>query len=389
MGLLFGPEGRLASDSLLQAPRRTSATVSALTFSLACVLVMATFSVSIKASFTEWLNSVFNPDLLVSASEGLTARNFQFPAVLHDQLKGVPGVRQVDSLRLLNISYEGKTPLLLSIEIDQWLRRSTPLLEEGRVAELVPRMVGKSAVLISNNFARIFHASKGSSIVLDTPSGRRQFQVAGVQVDYTSETGSLFIDRETYKRYWKDDRVDMFHLMVVPGSDPFAVRREIQSRFAGSRNMFVLTNAELRSEANRLIDQFLKLQYVQMMIAVLVAVLGIVNSLMVSIMERKREIGVLRGLGAERWQVRKAIMLEAVCIGLVGAGLGACVGCVLGYYSVASLNAAFVGWVFPYRFPAAWSLLLVPGVVIVSLLAAWYPCRAALRTPIVEALAYE
>jgi putative ABC transport system permease protein len=177
--------------------------------------------------------------------------------------------------------------------------------------------------------------------------------------------------------------------MVRPGADPIAVKREIQSRFAGSRSMFVLTNAEIRSEATRLIDQFLKLQYAQMIIAVLVAVLGIVNSLMISITERKREIGILRGLGAECWQVRKAILLEAVCIGLIGTGLGTCAGCVLGYYSVASLNAAFVGWAFPYRFPAVWSLLLVPAVVIVSLLAAWLPCRAALKTPIVEALAYE
>src|ERR1035438_3039714 len=177
--------------------------------------------------------------------------------------------------------------------------------------------------------------------------------------------------------------------MVQPGVNPIAVKREIESRFMGVRNMFVLTNAEMRSEAIRLIDQFLKLQYAQMIIAVLVAVLGIVNSLMVSITERQREIGILRGLGAEGWQVRKAILLEAVSIGLIGAGLGTCAGCVMGYYSVASLNAAFVGWAFPYRFPAVWSLLLVPVVVIVSLLAALYPCRAALKTPIVEALAYE
>jgi putative ABC transport system permease protein len=306
-----------------------------------------------------------------------------------EELKNVPGVRQVDSLRLLNISYRGKNPLLVSIELDQWLRRSKPLLEEGRVEELIPAMAGKNGVLVSSNFARIFHVSKGGVVVLETPAGIQRFQVAGVQVDYTSETGSLFIDRATYKRVWKDDRVDLFHLMVRPGADPAAVKREIQARFAGLRNMFVLTNAEMRSEATRLIDQFLKLQYAQMIIAVLVAVLGIVNSLMVSITERQREIGILRGLGAEGWQVRKAILLEAVCIGLVGTVLGACAGCVLGYYSVASLNAAFVGWVFPYRFPLVWSLLLVPGVVIVSLLAAWIPCRAALKTPIVEALAYE
>jgi putative ABC transport system permease protein len=389
MGLLFGAEGRLASDSLVQAPRRTSATVAALTFGLACTLVMASFSVSIKASLTRWEDFVINPDLNVSPSESLTARTFQFPASLGEELKEVPGVRQVDSLRMREIEYHSRTPLLVSIELNQWLRRSTPLLDEGRIDDLIPAMVGKSGILISNNFARIFNVRKGSRILLDTPTGPQQFEVAGVQVDYMSENGSLLVDRRTYERFWKDDRVDDFQLMVERGYDPDTVKREIQSRFAGSRNLFVLTNKEMRAEFTRLLDQFLKLQYVEMIIAVLVATLGIVNSLIVSITERKREIGILRALGGERRQVREAIMIEAVCIGLVGVTLGIASGSILGYYSVASLNAVFNGWVFPYRFPTAWSLSLIPAVIVISLLAAWYPCSVALKTPIVDALNYE
>ena len=204
-----------------------------------------------------------------------------------------------------------------------------------------------------------------------------------------SENGSLLIDRQTYERFWKDNRIDDFQLMVERGYDPDTVKREIQSRFAGSRNLFVLTNKEMRAEFTRLLDQFLKLQYVEMIIAVLVATLGIVNSLIVSITERKREIGILRALGGERSQVRETIMIEAVCIGLVGVTLGIASGSILGYYSVASLNAAFNGWVFPYRFPIAWSLSLIPAVIVISLLAAWYPCSVALKTAIVDALNYE
>ena len=389
MGLLFGAEGRLASDSLVQAPRRTSATVAALTFGLACTLVMASFGVSIKASLTRWEDFAINPDLNVSASESLTAHAFQFPASLGEELKKVPGVRQVDSLRMLEIEYHERNPLLVSIELDQWLRRSTPLLEEGRIDDLLPSMVGKNGVLISNNFARLFNVGKGSRILLDTPTGPRQFEVAGVQVDYMSESGSLLIDRQTYERFWKDDRVDDFQLMIEPGYDSDNVKRAIQSRLAGSHNLFVLTNKEMRAEFTRLLDQFLKLQYAEMIIAVLVATLGIVNSLIVSITERKREIGILRALGGERGQVRKAIMLEAVCIGLVGVALGIASGTVLGYYSVASLNAVFNGWVFPYRFPTLWSLSLIPAVIVISLLAAWYPCSMALKSAIVDALKYE
>lgn len=389
LGRIFGPEGRLAADSLVHSPRRTSATVCALTFSLACVLVMATFSVSIKASLTQWIDSSFNSDILIAPSESLTARAYQFPATIAQELKEVPGVRQVDSLRVVNIPYLDKSPLLMSIEIDQWLQHNRPMLEDGNIVDLPALMVGKNRVLVSENFARNFHVRKGSTIVLDTPAGRQQFEVAGVDVDYSSEVGSLLIDRATYKRLWMDDRVDMFHLMLSPGADAAVVRHKIELRFAATRTMFVLSNAEFHAEANRLVDQFLKLQYVQMMIAVLVAAIGLMNSLIVSISERKREIGVLRALGGENHRLRNAIMLEALCVGFVGTMLGICTGWVLGYYSVSSLNAAFVGWVFPYRFPAAWSFLLFPAVAALCVLSAWYPSYSALRTPIVEALAYE
>jgi putative ABC transport system permease protein len=389
MGRLFGMEGRLASDSLVQAPRRTSATVAALMFSLAFVLVMATYSVSIKASFSRWIDFAINPDLFVSASESLTARTFQFPASLGEELKKVPGVRQVDSVRLFNIEFAGRSPLLASLEMDQYLRRSTPLLEEGTIEELLPGMMGRNGVLISNNFARLYHLRKGSRFYLETPTGRHGFDVVGVQVDYSSDNGSMLIDREVYKRLWKDDRVDTFDLMLEKGYEPDAVRREIQRRFTASRNIFIMTNRDMRAELTRLTDQFLSLQYVQILLALVVAVLGIVNSLMVSITERKREIGILRGLGAERGQVRKAIMLEAVCIGLVAVILGIASGAILGYYAVSSFGAAFNGFVFAYIFPTAISISLVPGVIIISLLAALYPSSTALRTPIVEALAYE
>ncbi len=389
MGFFFGMEGRLAGDSLVQAPRRTSATVAALMFSLSFFLVTATFSVSIDAAFARWIDFAVNPDLFVYASESLTVRNFQFPPSIADELKKIPGVRQVDSVRLVNIEYQEHSPLIVSIEIDQWLRRSTPLMEEGRIEDLVPGMSGKNGILVSNNFARIFSVHKGSRIFLDTPTGRHEFEVVGVQVDYTSDSGSMVLDREVYKKLWKDDRVDTFDLMLRPGYDPDAVKRDIQSQLAKSRNVLILTNKDMRAELTRLTDQFMQLQYVQLLIAILVAVLGIFNSLMVSITERKREISILRGLGGERHQVRKAILLEAACIGMVAIILGIAGGTILGYFGVASFGAAFNGWIFPYQFPTVWSVSLFPGVMLICLLAAWYPSSIALKTPIVEGLAYE
>src|SRR5439155_15783963 len=356
-------------------------------FSLAFAVTMATCSVAFRISMMKWVDSAINSDLFVSASESLSARTFQFPAAVGEELKKVPGVRQVDSVRLLILDYGGGAPLLASIEMEQYLRRGRPLMEEGRIEDLLPGMLGRNGILVSNNFARLYHVGKRDRIRLDTPTGRHEFDVVGVMVDYSSDSGSLLIDREVYKRLWKDERVDTFDLMLEEGRDPEAVKRENQRRFAGNRHVFVLTNRDMRGEIIRLADQFFAFQSVQLLVAVVVAVLGILNSLIVSINERKREIGILRALGGERRRVRKAILLEAAAIALVAVTLGIGTGAIPGYYVISSFGAAINGWVFPYRLPTALALALIPGVVGVSLLAAWYPPRLALRMPLVEALA--
>ncbi len=389
MNRFFGTPGQLAADSLIQAPRRTSSTVLALMFSLTFVLIMGTYSVSVKSSMLKWVDASINPDLFIYPSNSLTVRSLHFPGSLAVELGQVPGVRQVDSVRLLNIDFNGKAPLLVSVEMDQYLSRSTPIMEAGSVEDLLPGMLGRNGALISNNLAKIHGIGRGDRIWLDSPTGSQEFEVVGIQADYTSDNGSIVIDRSVYTRLWRDDRVDVFELMLLPGSDADQVRSEIQRRFASSRNVFILTNRDMRGEVLRITDQFFALQYVQLLVAILVAVLGIVNSLMVSITERKREIGILRSLGGERRQIRQVILLEAVCVALVAVVLGIASGTVMGYYSVGSFGSAFNGWVFPYQFPAVIALALIPGVISVSLMAAWYPSSLALQTPIVEALAYE
>src|SRR5437667_11497832 len=224
-------------------------------------------------------------------------------------------------------------------------------MEVDSVEDLLPGMLGRNGVLISNNFARLHHLGRGDRILLDTPTGRHEFQVVGVQVDYSSDGGSLVINRQVYKRLWKDDRVDTFDITVETGYDPDAVKREIQRRFANQRNVFVFTNGDMRAEILRLTDQFMAMTYVQLLVAVLVAILGIVNSLTVSITERRREIGIVRALGGERGRVRKAIVLEAIVVGAVAVTLGTLIGSTLGYYVIGTVGVTVTGWTFPYAFP--------------------------------------
>jgi putative ABC transport system permease protein len=208
-------------------------------------------------------------------------------------------------------------------------------------------------------------------------------------MDYSDQQGSLLVDREVYRRYWNDDSVNTFRVYLKSGAKEGEVKERLLARFAGERRLFVFTNAELRRFILGLTDQWLGLTWVQLAVAVLVAVLGIVNSLTVSIADRRRELGVLQAVGGLRGQIRRTIWLEAVSVGVIGLALGLALGAVNLYFSIRMSGQDFAGYRLDYQFPFPVAAMLVPIILGAAFLAALGPAEAAVRGRLVEALEYE
>jgi putative ABC transport system permease protein len=175
---------------------------------------------------------------------------------------------------------------------------------------------------------------------------------------------------------------------VEPGVAVPEVRRRILEHLSGVR-AFVLTNADVRSYIFGLTDQWMALTYSQIAVAVLVAVLGIVNTLTVSIIDRRRELGVLQAVGALRNQLRHTVWMEALSIALVGLMLGFALGAIDLHYVLEISRRDISGMMMPYRFPWSIALLLVPVILGAALVAAIWPAESAVRGSLVEALEYE
>jgi putative ABC transport system permease protein len=224
---------------------------------------------------------------------------------------------------------------------------------------------------------------------LDTPAGPLDLPILGIVEDYRSDKGSIFMDRALYKQYWKDDAVDFVDISLKPGADPITVKHEIERLTAGSEHALVYTNAEFRSWIGSLVDQFFVLNYMQLVVAVFVAVVGIANTLIISVSERRREFGILRAIGGLRSQVRKMVLLEAVAISIVGVIVGAFAAIFNIQFMAHTESTVLAGYAVPFYFP--WSLVLetLPAVIVVSLLAAWMPARRAMEMQVIEAIGYE
>jgi putative ABC transport system permease protein len=229
----------------------------------------------------------------------------------------------------------------------------------------------------------------GSRVHLDTPTGALDLPVLGIVEDYRSDKGSIFMDRALYKKFWRDDGVDFVDISLKPGESATVVKRKIEQLTAGTEHAPVYTNAEFREWIDSLVDQFFLLNYVQLVVAVIVAVVGIANTLIISVAERRREFGIVRAIGGYRSQIRKMVLLEAVAISIVGVMVGAVAALFNIQFMSHTVSTVLAGYEIPFYFP--WRLILetLPAVVAVSLLAAWIPARHAMQMVVIEAIGYE
>jgi len=382
-------EGALAADGLIQAPRRTSGTVAALMLSLALVISLGGLARASYNSIAEWMRVALNLDLLVTTAENLTSRNFVLPASLADGLRAVDGVAEVQMVRSVRVLVKD-TPVMLIAADEGALRRLSKLAPvEGDTAEMLRLALAGSGVIASENFTRLHGGRVGEAIEIPSPSGTLRLPIAGVVRDFSDQQGSLFLSRDVFVRHWNDEGITSFGIYLRPGASEAAVRQRILDAYGGQQRLFVFTNREVRSYITRLTDQWFGLTYVQIAVAVLVAVLGIVNALTVSIADRRRELGVLRAVGGLRWQIRHIVWMEAAAIGIVGLILGLGLGALQLYYSVEVAQRDVIGIDLGYAYPFRMALALIPVILGAAWLAALGPAERAVRGSLVEALEYE
>jgi putative ABC transport system permease protein len=304
-------EGTLAADSLMQAPRRTSATVTAVMLSLSLVIGLGGVSQASYASLTDWMNNVLNPDLFVGTSEQIAERSFRFPASLGEQIRTMEGVDEVQMVRTTRVMFKNVPVMIVATDWRSVARRVHPKVIAGVPERMYLDAAEGKGVILADSTALTTGTKLGDIVELPTPDGMLRLPVVGIVIDYSDQKGAVMLDRTVFIRHWKDETVNLFRVYLKKGITPEEGKRRILERFGSQSRLFVMTNQQLRDFAIRVTDQWFGLTYLQIFVSVLVAILGIVNSLTVSITDRRRELGVLQAVGGLRRQVRQAVWMEA------------------------------------------------------------------------------
>jgi putative ABC transport system permease protein len=382
-------EGALAADSLIQAPRRTSASVAALMLSLGLAVAFAGMAQASYSSVINWMNVALNPDLFVMPSQNVVVRTIRFPSEMGRELEVIPGVTRVQLVRDARIVFRGTPVMIVAVDVESIAQTSARKPVAGDASEMYRLAAAGKGLMVSDNLAQLQKLKLGEMLEVPAPGGVIRLPIVGVVEDYSDQQGTIIMDRSLFTHYWNDDSVNIFRLYLQPGADVPDVKRRILSRFEGQRRVFVLTNVELKNYILKVTDQWFGLTSVQIAVAVLVAILGIVNTLTVSITDRRRELGVLRAVGGLHGQIRRTIWIEALAVGSLGLVLGLALGAMNLYYVLQIVHQDIAGMRLDYQFPISVAAALVPTILGAAFVAAIWPAEAAVRGSLVEALEYE
>ncbi len=387
--LLFSREGAIARSNLQRNPGRSGITVTAVMLGLASIVAMITVVTSIFTGFTNYLDKSLSSDyLLIPQSIILGQGNVAAGPGLAEEVRAVPGIGPVSTLRLAQAGAEDGNVQVLGIDPDQYLTVADFDWNAGSSEAAVAQLRTGRWVIANGIYATQHGLVLGQAVKLDTPNGPRTYHLAGIGNDYlNAKLSTLYTSQVNLERDFNVTADMLVLLNRTAAADADTTRALLQRVVAGYPAFRLYESESWRAEQMATFSSTIVIFDVLVAALALPSLLALVNTLAISVLSRRREIGMLRAVGATRRQVRRMVLAESLLLSAIGTGFGAIAGLWLGYALVAAMSA--LGWEMPYAFP--WSGLIATVVVgvVFGVLASLGPARSASRLDVVQALRQE
>ncbi len=379
---LLGVEARIARANLTGSLSRTSVAVAALAMGVAMMVAVAVMVGSFRGTVEQWVSQTLKADLFAAPESGRAGRSLgRIPQDALDLLERIPGVAEVDAFLSFEATRDGIPYTVGCGRLEAIARRGNLPMADGRDPRAVAaEALARGEALVSEPFATRFGLGRGDVVRLPAPGGEVPVTIAGVYTDYSNDRGTVTVDRALFRRLFGLDGASSAAIYLSPGVDPEEGRRRVLAALHGRFAIAVRTNATLRAAALALFDRTFAITYALDAIAVAVAVLGVFNTLVALVLERQREIGLLRVLGASAARVERAVRLEAAAIAALGTVLGLAQGGAMAWVLVHVINVQSFGWTIRMEVPGRFLAFSLALVLAATLLSALHPARLAAGT---------
>ena len=374
----FGVAGTLGARGLTASLARTAVIVAALCTATAMMVSVGVMVGSFRETVSLWMDRQLQADLYLRP-EGPSAPD-QSPTMSEEvalRVEQSPEVAAVDRFRVHAIEYGGLPARLGLGDVRVHGRRAGIRFLEGLRPETIwDRLTSGDSVIVSEPFSNKHDVHAGDTIALPLGPDGVRFQVEGVYYDYSGEQGYLIGDRSNLLRYLPDRRLSSLSVYLREGSDAEEARASIVRTLSGS-NVQVTRNRDLRERALVVFDRTFAITYALEAIAVIVAILGMAGALIILVIDRRADLGVLRVLGASQSQVRRLVLAQAGMLGLISTATGCLLGGGLSLILIKVINKQSFGWTIQFHWPIAFLLAALAAIWAASFVAGVYPARMA------------
>lgn len=388
---VYKGEGRLGSSNVRRARARTALTVAALMIGIAMIIGIQTMTNSFETDIDRWVITALGGDLYVRSPQPMRE---EFGTRLLAE-ETIAAASPITYYRTRRVPPDGDpdnfdSVLWVGMDPDTYPLVSSFIFDDPTTdqAAVLARLKQGGAVIISTTLADRYDVAPGDTLIFETRRGHQPFEIAGVIIDFSSQGYTVNGTRDDVARFFGRKKVDQYILKLVPGAEITASAKLIEDRHRRTHPIVVETTENFRQRVREVTGQAFALFDVLGMIGMIIAALGVINTLLMNVFERQREIGGLRSLGMTRLQVARMILAESGTMGFIGGIFGFVFGLALSRILLVGIES-IAGYTLNYRLPPETLLISAAIALLVSQAAALYPAWRASRVSIIEAIQHE
>ncbi len=379
----------LAVQSLAASLRRTAVLVAALGTAVSMVVSVAVMVGSFRKTVNIWLGQQLQADFYVQPAVLPAVDRFPtLSPLIARRIEALPEVAALNRFRAYPVSYRGMPATLGGADIRVAFAHGRFSLLAGEDRKKVLKLVENGAVIASEPFAVKRGIRPGQTLTLTLPGGPATFRVAGIYHDYSDPRGVVVMDRCTLLKYVPDRSLSSIAVYLRPGMARVATRQALDRACAGY-NVVVLSHTNLRKQALAVFDRTFRITYALEAVALCVAIMGAAEALATLVIDRRREIALLRFVGSSARQVRRLIFTEAALLGLLAAILGFVLGVALSLVLIFVINKQSFGWTIAFFWPVKALSASLVLIYISTLAAGVYPARLGMALNPIEVIREE